>query len=151
MSIKTKIFANNNKAHYEYEILDTIEAGIVLHSTEVKSIRNGMCNIADGYISIENNEAFLLNVHISQYKFAYKNTTHDPMRKRKLLLHRYQIDKFYGKTKEKGLTIIPLRIRNGRGNFIKLDIGVGKGKKLHDKRRDKKEKDLIREARKEKF
>ncbi len=137
----------NRKAKHDYEILETYEAGIVLKGSEVKAIRMGSANLKDSYAEIEKGEVYLNNFHISPYKFASTHTNHDPYRRKKLLLHKYQIRKLIGKVKEKGLTLIPLRVysKNGR---IKVELALARGKKLYDKRRDIKERDLAREEEK---
>ncbi len=140
-----KIVATNRKAYHDYEILETYEAGIVLKGTEVKSAKNGRINLKDSYAKIENGEVFLINAHISPY--SHGNVyNHDPRRTRKLLLHKKEIMRLYGKVKEKGLTLIPLKayIKNGK---IKIELGLCKGKKVYDKRAEIKKRDLEREIR----
>ena len=139
-----KRLAENRYAKFQYEILETIEAGIELLGTEVKSIRNGNANLRDGYCSIRNGEILLLNVHISPHKNVGSFFNHDPLRNRKLLLHKNEILKLKSNTEKKGLTIIPLSIYL-KGSWIKLTIGIGKGKKLHDKRQADKQKNIKRE------
>ena len=139
-----KRIAENRYAKYQYEILETIEAGIELLGTEVKSIRNGTINLRDGYCSFRDGEILLLNVHISPHKNVGSFFNHDPLRNRKLLLHKKEIIKLKSNTEKKGLTIIPLSIYL-KGSWIKLTIGIGKGKKLHDKRQADKQKDSQRE------
>ena len=139
-----KRLAENRYAKFQYEILETIEAGIELLGTEVKSIRNGNANLRDGYCSFRDGEILLLNVHISPHKNVGSFFNHDPLRNRKLLLHKKEIMKLKANTEKKGLTIIPLSIYL-KGSWIKLNIGVGKGKKLHDKRRADKKKDINKE------
>ena len=133
----------NRKARHEYTILQTIEAGIVLVGTEVKSLRQGKANLVDGYAKIENGEVWLVNAHISEYTQGNINN-HDPRRERKLLLNKSEIRKLIGKTKEKGLTLIPLRLyfKNGK---VKVELALAKGKKVYDKRRDIAKKDFQRE------
>ncbi len=130
-----KIVADNRKARYLYEILETYEAGIQLTGTEVKSIREGKVNLQDGYALIRNGEAWLINVHISPYSGIGQYFNHDPRRTRKLLLHRQEIRKLIGKVEQQGLTLVPLRMYLKRG-LVKVNIALGKGKKLHDKRED---------------
>lgn len=132
-----KIVSDNRQARYLYEILETYQAGIELKGTEVKSIRQGKANLRDGYALIRNGEAWLINVHISPWGTASDYFNHDPRRTRKLLLHKEEIRKLIGKVEEKGLTLVPLKmyLKNG---WVKLDIGLAKGKKLHDKREDMK-------------
>jgi SsrA-binding protein len=133
----------NRKATHEYSILLTIEAGIVLVGTEVKSLRQGKANLVDGYAKIENGEVWLVNAHISEYTQGNINN-HDPRRDRKLLLNKNEIRKLIGKTREKGLTLIPLRLyfKNGK---VKVELALAKGKKVYDKRRDIAKKDFQRE------
>lgn len=134
-----KIIANNKKAKFEYTILDTLEAGIILLGTEVKSLREGRCSLSEGYITEENGELFLKNVNISAYKHGNINN-HEPLRKRKLLLHNKEIRKIIKNIKEKGITVIPLKLYF-KGSLIKIEIGICKGKKLYDKRETIKERD----------
>jgi SsrA-binding protein len=133
----------NRKASHEYFILQTIEAGIALMGTEVKSLRQGKANLVDGYAKIENGEVWLVNVNISEYAQGNINN-HDPRRDRKLLLNRSEIRKLIGKTKEKGLTLIPLRLyfKNGK---VKVELALAKGKKVYDKRHTIAKKDFLRE------
>tara|TARA_B100000131_G_C17940681_1_gene542176 strand:- start:242 stop:769 length:528 start_codon:yes stop_codon:yes gene_type:complete len=139
-----KRLAENRYAKFQYEILETIEAGIELLGTEVKSIRNGKANLRDGYCSFRDGEILLLNVHISPHKNVGSFFNHDPLRNRKLLLHKKEIIKLKSNSEKKGLTIIPLSIYL-KGSWIKLKIGIGKGKKLHDKRQADKQKNIKRE------
>ncbi len=138
-----KNIAVNRKARHEYSILQTIEAGIVLVGTEVKSLREGKANLVDSYALIKNNEVWLLSLHISEYKQGNINN-HNPTRDRKLLLNRSEIRKLIGKTKEKGLTLVPLRLyfKNGR---VKVELALAKGKKVYDKREDIAKRDYQRE------
>lgn len=138
-----KVLAVNKKANFDYAIEETIEAGIVLKGTEIKSIRKGKVQLRDAFILIRNNEAWLSNMHISPYEQGNIHN-HDPVRVRKLLLHKKQIASLAGTMKEQGYSIIPLKmyIKNG---FAKVLIGVGKGKKLYDKRQDLKEKEHKRD------
>jgi len=138
-----KSIASNRKAHFNYEILEKFEAGISLVGSEVKSLRAGNANLSDSYAVIQNNEAFLLNCHISPYTQAGP-FNHDPLRTRKLLLHRHEINKLIGKTQEKGLTLIPLRLYFKKGR-AKVELGLGKGKKLYDKRETIKRREQDRE------
>lgn len=128
-----KIISDNRQARFLYEILETYEAGIELKGTEVKSIRAGRVNLKDGYGLIRNGEALLLNVHISPYEASGQYFNHDPKRTRKLLLHRKEINKLIGKLEQQGLTLVPLKMYFKNG-WVKLSLGLGKGKKLHDKR-----------------
>ena len=139
-----KRLADNRYAKFQYQILETIEAGIELLGTEVKSIRNGKANLRDGYCSFRDDEILLLNVHISPHKNVGSFFNHDPLRNRKLLLHKKEIIKLKINSEKKGLTIIPLSIYL-KGPWIKVTIGIGKGKKLHDKRQADKQKDIKRE------
>ena len=139
INIKIKMFAQNKYARFQYEIMETIEAGIELLGTEVKSIRNGKVNLRDGYCSFNNNEILLKNVHISPHTNVGTFFNHDPLREKKLLIHKQQILKLKNGTEKKGLTIVPLSIYL-KGSWIKLKIGLCKGKKLHDKRQADKNK-----------
>ena len=140
-----RLFAANKKAFHEYFILDRLEAGIALAGTEVKSIRESRINLKESYAQIRNGEAYLLNCHISPYSHGNRQN-HEPLRPRKLLLHRKEIRKLIGKTQEKGLTLVPLRVYLRRGR-IKVELGVARGKKLHDKRETERRKEMDREAR----
>jgi len=135
-----KLISKNRQAFFLYEILETYEAGISLLGTEVKSIRAGKVNLKDGYIFIRNHEALLTNVHISPYQASGNYFNHDPLRTRKLLLHKKEITKLIGKTQEKGLTLVPIKMYF-KGSKIKIEIGLGRGKKLHDKRETVKRRD----------
>ncbi len=135
----------NRKAKHDYFIEDTVEAGIVLKGTEVKSIRNGQANLKDSYAVIRNNEIFLLNMHISHYKEG-NIFNHDETRTRKLLMHRKEILKLNNKIKLEGFTLIPLKLYF-KGNYAKVLIGVAKGKKDYDKRETIKKRDIEREIR----
>ncbi|MBW4618873.1 MAG: SsrA-binding protein SmpB [Cyanosarcina radialis HA8281-LM2] len=139
-----KVVSDNRQARFLYEILETYEAGVELKGTEVKSIRAGRANLRDGYALIRNGEAWLLNVHVSHHSTASQYFNHDPRRTRKLLLHKQEIRKLIGKVEQKGLTLVPLKmyLKNG---LVKVTIGLGKGKKLHDKREDLKQKQDKRE------
>ncbi len=130
---KIKIISDNRQARYLYEILETYEAGIQLTGTEVKSIRAGRVNLRDGYALIRNGEAWLLNVHISPYQGSGQYFNHEPRRTRKLLLHRKQINKLIGQVEQKGLTLVPLKMYF-KDSWVKVSVGLAKGKKLHDKR-----------------
>ncbi len=138
-----RVLVSNRKARHNYEILDTVETGIVLVGTEVKSIRDGKVNMGDAYASVERGEVWLHSMHISPFPQAHQ-FNHEPMRKRKLLLHRRQIDKLASRVEEKGLTLIPLAVTLVR-NKVKIDIGVCRGKKQFDKRETTKQKDAKRE------
>lgn len=129
-----KIIAKNPTAKHNYTINDTLEAGIVLSGTEIKSIKNGKVNLKDSYAIIKNSEAFICNLHISPYEFGNINNK-DPMRDRKLLLNKREINKLIGLIKQKGFSLIPISLYF-KGNFVKVELGIGKGKKLYDKRQD---------------
>lgn len=139
---KIKIIATNRKAHFEYSILSKYEAGIVLRGTEVKSLRESKVNIQDAYGRIKNDEVWLINSNINEYKFGNINN-HDPLRNRKLLLNKREIRKIKQDLQEKGLTLVPLKIYF-RGSLIKVELGIAKGKKLFDKRESIKKRDIER-------
>ena len=134
----------NRKANFEYFIIETLLAGIQLTGTEVKSIRDKKASISEAYCHIHNGEIFIKNMHIAEYR-QIKHTNHDPLRDRKLLLKKQEINKLEKSVKEKGLTIIPLSIKLSDVGFIKLEIGLVKGKKVYDKRETIKERDAKRE------
>lgn len=134
----------NKKAVFEYTILEKYTAGIQLLGTEVKSIREMKASISEAYCHFSNNEIFIIGMHISEYR-QIKHTNHEPLRDRKLLLNRKEINKLSKTIKEKGLTIVPLSVKLSENGFIKVEIGLVKGKKSHDKRESIKEKDLKRE------
>ncbi len=140
-----KLLADNRLAKHQYEILETLETGIELLGTEVKSIRSGQANLRDGFCLIRKGELQLHNVHISPHRHAGNYFNHDPLRTRKLLAHRKEIDKLKGKLEKKGLTLVPLNLHL-KGSWIKLTIGLGKGRKLHDKRHEEKQKQVNREV-----
>ena len=144
---KQKLIANNKKAYHDYFIDESYEAGIALHGTEVKSMRQGKCSIKESFIRIENGEVFIYGMHISPYEKG-NIFNKDPLRIRKLLLHKSEIHKLLGKTKEKGIAIIPLKVYF-KGSLVKVEIGLAKGKKLYDKRQDIAKKDQKREAQRE--
>ena len=127
------VIATNRKAYHDYFIEEKFEAGIVLQGTEVKSLRDGRVNLQDSYASVREGEVFLHHCHISPYSHG-NIMNHDPMRVRKLLLHKKEIDKVMGKTQLKGLTLIPLRIYFSKRGHAKVELGLAKGKKLHDRR-----------------
>ncbi|MFA4915370.1 MAG: SsrA-binding protein SmpB [Syntrophales bacterium] len=129
-----KIICQNKTARRNYSIDDTYEAGIVLLGTEVKSIREGKANLKDSYALVKNDEVYLHDMHIGPYSHGNRSN-HDPLRVRKLLLHNREIKKLYGKSRERGLALIPLKLyfKNGK---VKVQIGIGRGKKLYDKRED---------------
>lgn len=142
-----KLIANNKKAYHDYFIEDTYEAGIALHGTEVKSVRMGKCSVKESFIRIENGEVIAYGLHISPYEKG-NIFNRDPMRPKKLLLHRYEINKISGKIAEKGYTLVPLKVYI-KGSLIKVQIGLARGKKLYDKRQDIAKKDQRREAERE--
>ena len=139
-----KTIALNRRARHEFTIEDTFEAGIVLTGTEIKSIRAGKVNLADAFAWIDRGEAWLIGAHIAPWEGGNREN-HEPKRERKLLLHRDQIDELLGKTKAKGLTLIPLRLYISDRGKAKLELGLGKGKQLHDRRREIAERDARRE------
>jgi SsrA-binding protein len=139
-----KIISQNKKAYHDYFIEETFQAGISLTGTEVKSIRAGRCNLKDSYISMENGEAIIKGMHISPYEQG-NIFNHDPLADRRLLLHKYEINKLVGAVTTAGMTIVPLKIYF-KGSLVKLDIGIARGKKLYDKRHDIAKKDAQREA-----
>lgn len=142
-----KLIANNKKAYHDFFIEDTFEAGISLHGTEVKSLRMGKCSIKEAFVRIENGEVFVYGMHISPYEKG-NIFNKDPLRVKKLLMHRYEINKLMGKIKEKGLTLVPLKVYF-KGSLVKVEIGLARGKKLYDKREDIARKDQRREVEKE--
>lgn len=146
---KTKVkdapLAQNKKARHDYQILGTIEAGLVLTGTEIKSVRERRINLKDGFAQIHNGEAWLMNVHISEYTQGNR-FNHDPLRTRKLLLHKKEIQKLTGQTSEKGITIVPLKVYLKNG-FAKVLLGIAKGKHDYDKRETIKKRDQEREIR----
>lgn len=142
-----KLIANNKKAYHDFFIEDKIEAGISLAGTEVKSLRQGKCSIKESFIRIEKGEVFIYGMHISPYEKG-NIFNKDPLRVKKLLLHKYEINKIAGKITEKGYTLVPLQVYF-RGSLVKVEIGLAKGKKLYDKRQDIAKKDQKREAEKE--
>ena len=139
-----KMIANNKKAYHDYFILDTYEAGIVLHGTEVKSLRMGKCSIKESFVRIQNGEVYIYGMNISPYEKG-NIFNKDPLRIRKLLLHRSEINKMEAKLKEKGLTLVPIKVYF-KNSLVKVEIGMARGKKLYDKRQDIAKKDQRREA-----
>ena len=142
-----KLIANNKKGYHDYFILEKYEAGIVLHGTEVKSLRMGQCSIKEAFIRVEDGEIFIYGMHVSPYEKG-NIFNKDPLRVRKLLLHKNEINKLFGKMKEKGNTLVPLRVYFS-GSLVKVEIGLAKGKKQYDKREDIAKKDQKREAQRE--
>ncbi|MDR0787736.1 MAG: SsrA-binding protein SmpB [Gemmatimonadota bacterium] len=139
----TKLIVSNRKARHEYHILDTLEAGVALQGTEVKSLRDGRANLQDAFASFSGGELWLHNLHISPYE-AGNRFNHDPVRPRKLLLHRRELRKLIGQVEQKGLTLVPLDLHFRRG-VAKVALALVRGKKLHDKREDVKKRDAERE------
>lgn len=137
-----KLIAKNPTARHNYTIEDTLETGIVLSGTEIKSIRKGKVNLKDSYASIKNGELYIYNLHISPYEFG-NIYNKDPLRDRKLLVNKREINKLFGLIKQKGYSLIPISLYF-KGNFVKVEIGIGKGKKLFDKRQDIAKKDAER-------
>ena len=129
-----KLIAKNPTAKHNYTIIDTIETGIVLSGTEIKSIRNGRVNLKDSYAGIRNFELFIYNMHISPYEFG-NIYNKDPLRDRKLLVNKHELNRLVGQVKQKGYSLIPISLYF-KGNFVKVELGIGKGKKLYDKRQD---------------
>ena len=143
----TKLIAQNKKAYHDYFILDTYEAGIVLHGTEVKSLRMGKCSIKEAFVRIEDGEVFVYGMHVSPYEKG-NIFNKDPLRVKKLLLHKYEINKLLGKIKEKGYTLVPLQVYFKDGK-VKVEIGLARGKKLYDKRDTIAKNDMRRQAEKD--
>ncbi len=139
-----KLICNNKKAYHDYFIEEKFEAGMVLMGTEVKSLRQGKANLNDSFAMVKGGEAFLHNLHISPYDFGNRQN-HDPDRMRKLLLHKKEIVKLFGKVREQGYSLVPLRLYFKNG-LVKVEMGLAKGKKLYDKREDMKQKDMKRDV-----
>jgi SsrA-binding protein len=139
-----KMVAENRKARHDYEIMDRMEAGLVLVGTEVKSARQGRVNLKDSYVSTRGGELYLVQCHISPYTHSYYDN-HDPLRERKLLMHRQEIRRLIGKITERGLTLIPLKIYFRKGR-LKVELGLAKGKRAHDRRAAVRERDLKRDV-----
>ena len=142
-----KLIANNKKARFDYFIEETYEAGICLHGTEVKSLRMGKCSIKESFVRIEKREVYIYNMHISPYEKG-NIFNKDPLRPKKLMLHKGEINKLNGKLSIKGYTLVPLEVYF-KGSLVKLQIGLARGKKLYDKRQDIAKKDMRREAEKD--
>ena len=138
-----RVIATNRRARHEYDILETVEAGVVLRGTEVKALRAGQVNFKDSYATLRNQEAWLVGCHISPYSHG-TDANHDPERDRKLLLHRREITRLVGKVAERGLTLVPLRLYL-KGGRVKAEIGLARGRKLHDKRSAIREREVRRE------
>ncbi len=145
MEFANKILSDNRQAGHNYYLLERYEAGIALTGTEVKAAKNGKIQLKDSFAEVSGNEAWLMNAHISPYSHGNREN-HEPVRRRKLLLHRAEIDKLLGKTREKGLSLVPTKIyiKNGK---IKCELAVAKGKKLHDKREAERTREMQAEAR----
>lgn len=137
-----KLIAKNPTARHNYTIKDTLETGIVLSGTEIKSIRQGKVNLKDSYAGIKNGELYIYNLHISPYEFG-NIYNKDPLRDRKLLVNKREINKLFGLIKQKGYSLVPISLYF-KGNFVKVELGIGKGKKLYDKRQDIAKKDAER-------
>ena len=142
MSSNTKLIAKNPNAYHNYDIVDKIECGIVLTGTEIKSIRKGKVNLKDSFANIKNGECFAIGIHISPYEFG-NIFNKDTLRDRKLLLNRSEINKLIGKVQTKGYSLVPISLYF-KGSLVKLELGIGKGKKLYDKRADIAKKDAER-------
>lgn len=142
-----KQIANNKKAYFDYFIEDKYEAGIVLHGTEVKSMRMGKCSVKESFVRVESGEVYIYNMHISPYEKG-NIFNKDPLRIKKLLLHSYEINKISGQMQQKGYTLVPLRVYL-KGSLVKVEVGLARGKKLYDKRQDIAKKDQRREAEKD--
>jgi SsrA-binding protein len=142
--MEDKVLCTNRQAAHLYSLLERYETGVALTGTEVKSIRNGKANLTDAYATLQNGEAWLLNCHISPYEYGNRQN-HDPLRKRKLLLHRQELRRLTGKVEERGLTLIPTKLYLVKGR-IKCEIALARGKKLHDKRETERRKTADREA-----
>jgi len=143
-----RLVAKNKKAFFNYEILESFEAGVALLGSEVKSIREGRISLKESYAEIKEGEVFLVNCHISPYEAANR-FNHDPTRNRKLLLHRREIKRLTGKIREKGLTLIPTKVMINDNGKVKIEIALGKGKRVYEKRETIRQRDLDREARAE--
>ena len=144
-----RVAATNRRAPARYEIVETLEAGLVLTGPEVKSIRGGNVNLGDGFARIENEQAWLWNVHIAPYALGSIHVTQDPLRRRKLLMNRREIMRWMGKTQTKGLTIVPLEIYFNKRGLAKVKLGLGKGKRGPDRREDIKRRTIDRELRRD--
>lgn len=144
MGENIKLVANNKKAYFDFFIEDKYEAGIALHGTEVKSLRMGKCSVKESFLRIENGEVYIYNMHISPYEKG-NIFNKDPLRVRKLLMHKFEINKIAGQIVQKGYTLVPLQVYF-KGSLVKMEIGLARGKKLYDKREDIAKKDQRREA-----
>jgi SsrA-binding protein len=148
MKPQARLIAKNKKAYFNYEILETYEAGIALLGTEVKSVREGRISLKESYADVKDGEVFLVNCHISPYEAANR-FNHDPLRERKLLLHRREIKRLSGKIREKGLTLVPTKVMISQKGRVKVEIGLAKGKRAYQKREAIRERDRDREMRAE--
>lgn len=144
--VKKNLVFKNKKAFHNYEILETLEAGIVLEGSEVKAVREGRVNLKDSFIRIIKNELFVLNMHITHLSTAHATFRPNERRDRKLLLHRREIEKLYSKVMKDGITIVPIKLYFNSKNILKMQIATGRGKKLHDKREDLKQKSMKRDT-----
>nr|WP_172658924.1 SsrA-binding protein SmpB [Halarcobacter ebronensis] len=144
--MKKNLVFKNRKAFHDYEILDTLEVGVVLEGSEVKAAREGRVNLKDTHVRIIKNEVFVLNMHITHLSTTHSTYRPDERRARKLLLHRKEIDKLYSKVTKDGITLVPLKLYFNSKNMIKMQIATARGKKLHDKREDLKQKTMQRDA-----
>jgi len=144
---KSRDLITNRKARHDYHILETFEAGIALAGTEVKSLREGKGNLKDSFARVENGELYLYNMHISPYEKG-NIYNKDPLRTRKLLMHKRQINRLFGQVKEKGLTLIPLKLYLNERGLVKVELALAKGKALYDKREDVKQRDASRQIEK---
>ncbi len=141
-----KTIASNRRARHEYHVIESFEAGISLLGPEVKSLREGRANLGDAYGVVERGEVYVHKLHISPYEPATRDNPRDPMRPRRLLLHRHQIEKLHGRVRERGLTLVPLSLYFDENGRVKVELALVKGKKLYDKREDLKRKDAKRDA-----
>lgn len=144
-----KVLATNKKAYFEYIISETLEVGIVLQGNEVKSIKNNQVKLQGAYAIISKNQLILINCHISAYKFSFIDSNTDPLRNKVLLLHKAELRKLIGKMQQRGFVLLPLKIYYNNRGYIKLEVGLGKHKKLHDKKQLLKERDLDRQAKRD--
>lgn len=144
-----KVITQNKKAYHDYEVLDVMEAGIVLTGDEVKSIRAGHINLTGAFATVHDGELFLINCHVTPYSHAYQKTEEAARRSRKLLLHKRQLDKIIGDIARKGITIVPLKMFFNNKGIVKVDIGLCKHKKAHQRKEEIKERDIKRETRRE--
>lgn len=144
MEAKIKILSDNRSASHNYALSDRVEAGLVLTGTEVKAARDGKIQLKEAFAEIEHNEAWLMNAHIGQYSHG-NIMNHEPVRRRKLLLHRAEIDKLQRETRERGLTLVPTKLYLKEG-LIKVELAVGRGKKMHDKRESERAREMESEA-----